>query len=515
MLKIRVGEGNFLKDKNLNPVVLCWKDRLKESVFRECVESFPEMELMLNANKFKGDLDQISVLTVPRGKDVVAQFIFAGLGPVNQQTHENLECLRRAVGWCVHKAKQLELKNIALKVINGFEFDLPVDELVSQVVVAAKMAEYDFDDYKTGKEKKSWDSDLCIFADVDSVDIERGIQKGLVISESVNWTRHLADMPPNVATPVYVARKAQEMAREVGLEVNVFGPEKAKELNMGGFLAVQSGSEFDGQFIELKYNCGLPGARTVAFVGKGVTFDSGGVSLKPANYMTGMKYDMSGAAATMGALKAIAQFKPKVNVVAVAPMVENMPGGGSYRQDDIVTHYNGKTTEIENTDAEGRLILADALAYVNDRHKPVCIIDLATLTGACVVALGHFFSGLMTNNQKLADVLIEHGKRTGDWLWQLPMHPFYDKAIKSKVADLSNCGSRNYGAGTITAAKFLQHFVGDTPWAHIDIAGTESSIPDSAYAAKLSSGVGVRLLVDFVLACQEKLGFLQEEKLES
>lgn len=269
---------------------------------------------------------------------------------------------------------------------------------------------------------------------------------------------------------------------------------------MGGFLAVQAGSEFDGQFIELEYKSGVPGAKKIAIVGKGVTFDSGGISLKPSNYMKGMKYDMSGAAAVMATMMAISKLKPAVDVVAFAPMVENMPGGGSCRQDDVITHHNGMTTEIENTDAEGRLILADALSYAEKKHCPDVIIDLATLTGACVVALGHFFSGLMSNDQTLADELIEHGKTSGDWLWQLPLHPFYKNGIKSKIADLSNSGSATYGAGSITAGKFLECFVEKTPWAHIDIAGTENAIPDSAYADKLSSGVGVRLLVEFILA---------------
>lgn len=499
MLKLKLSKDSW-SDSSASPIILCWADQLETDQLKVCEKYFPNLAARFEANKFSGGADQVAFLTHVDDAGKARPFIFVGLGEADEKKHENLEKLRRGISWGISQARKLTVEHLCLDLKESEDFGLNLSELVCQMTVCAKMADYTFDDYKS-KAKTSWNCELALCVGQDDFNsAQAGFEKGLVIGESVNWTRHMADMPPNVATPVYVAGKAKDMAKEVGLESNVFGPEKAKELSMGGFLAVQAGSEFDGQFIELEYKSGKAGAKKIALVGKGVTFDTGGVSLKPANYMKGMKYDMSGAAAVMGAMRAIAQLKPDVDVVSVAPMVENMPGGGSCRQDDIIVHHNGMSTEIENTDAEGRLILADALSYVEDKHKPDLIIDLATLTGACVVALGHFFSGLMTNNDELASELVEHGKATGDWLWPMPMHPFYKKAIKSKVADQSNCGSPGYGAGTITAGKFLESFVKDTPWAHIDIAGTESSVPDSAYADKLSTGVGVRLLVDFVLA---------------
>lgn len=511
MLKAKIGQSPWTGANSGHPIILCWKDELKNEQTQGCKAFFPKLEALLEANKFKGAEDSLCVLTHVGDDLKVKHFFFVGLGKELPEKHENAERLRRAICFAIKKAKSLCVKELFLALENTDPFGLSGHDLLSQIVICAKMADYGFSEFKSkdkdenGKAPENCELELVIFIEnLDANLAQSALEKGQIIGDSVNWARYLADMPPNIATPEFVAAKAELSARECGLETNIFGPARAKELGMGGFMAVQAGSEFDGQFIELVYKSGVPGAKKIAIVGKGVTFDSGGVSLKPANYMKGMKYDMSGAAAVIATILAISKLKPEVDVVALAPMVENMPGGGSCRQDDVIRHYNGMTTEIENTDAEGRLILADALSYAEKKHKPDVIIDLATLTGACVVALGHFFSGLMTNDQKLAGELIEHGKTSGDWLWQLPLHPFYKNGIKSNIADLTNSGSASYGAGSITAGKFLECFVGQTPWAHIDIAGTENAIPDSAYADKLSSGVGVRLLVEFILAQNRK-----------
>lgn len=503
MIKINLTNGALLQE-TLHPVFFCWKDKFEAELSVLLQEFFPSLKALLKANKFTGEVDQVAVLSFVANDGTVKQFIFSGLGTPEAEAFQNLENLRRAISWTVACAKKLELCDLGFTLENAAEYGVDYAELTSQVVMAIQMANYEFNEYKKqdSSEKAFQTFSIQIFVGQNLAAAQTGLTKGLIVAESIEWTRKLADTPPNIAHPEFIAEQAKVLAKANGLDANIFGPDKALELSMGGFLAVQAGSEFDGQFIELNYKSGKPNAKKIALVGKGVTFDTGGVSLKPANYMKGMKYDMSGAAAVMGAIAAIAKLKPGVDVVALAPMVENMPGGGSCRQDDVVRHYNGLTTEIENTDAEGRLILADALAYAVDKHKPDFIIDIATLTGACVVALGHFYSGLMVNNQPLADKLIELGKVCGDWLWQMPMHNYYKKAIRSSIADQTNCGGSAYGAGSITAAKFLESFVNKTPWAHIDIAGTENAIPDSAYAAKLSSGVGVRLLVDFVLSQQ-------------
>jgi leucyl aminopeptidase len=494
--------GDLLQHQTANPVFFCWKESFMPQLAAGLRLIFPHLEQLLKANKFTADVDQLAMLSHVNQLGQVQQFFFAGLGASDSEAFQNLENLRRAISWTVARAKKLGLANLAIELENSQYFAVDSAELVCQVATALQMADYEFSDYKQKQDAADCSSqcEVAIFMQGGMQALETGLSKGLIIAESINWTRRLADMPPNHATPVFVAERAREMAEPLGLAVNIFGPSRARELNMGGFLAVQAGSEFDGQFIELEYKSGKPSAKKIVLVGKGVTFDTGGVSLKPANSMKGMKYDMSGAATVLGVIQALAKLKPDVDVVAIAPMVENMPGGGSCRQDDVIVHYNGLSTEIENTDAEGRLILADALAYAVDKHQPAVMIDIATLTGACVVALGHFYSGLMSNNQPLADRLLKLGKLCGDWLWQMPMHSYYKKAISSNIADQSNCGAPAYGAGAITAAKFLESFVGKTPWAHIDIAGTENAIPDSAYASKLSSGVGVRLLVDFVLS---------------
>jgi leucyl aminopeptidase len=284
-------------------------------------------------------------------------------------------------------------------------------------------------------------------------------------------------------------------------------------MGMGGLAAVSRGSEIDCALIILEYKAQSPHASysaeatkdrpTLCFVGKGITFDSGGLSLKPADSMETMKEDMSGAAAVICAIDALAQLKPDINIIAIAPTSENLPSGKATKPGDIVTFYNGKTAEIKNTDAEGRLILADALSYAVKHYKPDIIVDLATLTGACSRALGPVYSGLFSEHESLIKKLHEAGNISGDRLWQLPMGDDYKKAITSTVADICNIGSKQIMAGASTAAHFLQHFVDDTVWAHIDIAGTAFDVPNISYYRPGGTGVGVRLLVALAMNWQK------------
>jgi leucyl aminopeptidase len=264
---------------------------------------------------------------------------------------------------------------------------------------------------------------------------------------------------------------------------------------MGGLAGVSRGSDIDCALIILEYKAASQNAPTLCFVGKGITFDSGGLSLKPADYMETMKEDMSGAAAVICAIDALAQLKPDLNIIAIAPTSENLPSGHATKPGDIVTFYNGKTAEIKNTDAEGRLILADALSYAVKHYKPDVIVDLATLTGACSRALGPFYSGLFSEHDDVITCLYDAAKLSGDLLWQLPMGDDYKKAITSTVADICNIGSKQIPAGATTAAHFLQNFVDDIPWAHIDIAGTAFDVPNISYYRSGGTGVGVGLLV--------------------
>ncbi len=279
---------------------------------------------------------------------------------------------------------------------------------------------------------------------------------------------------------------------KLGVEVEILDEKTMAELGMRALLGVGQGSENESRLVVLRWNGGAPDAAPIAFVGKGVVFDTGGISIKPAASMEDMKGDMAGAAAVTGALLAIAARKAKANVVGILGLVENMPDGKAQRPGDIVKSMSGQTIEVINTDAEGRLVLADALTYVIEKHKPVAIVDLATLTGAILVALGQEYGGLFSNNDELAERLTAAGVATGEKLWRFPMGPTYDKLIDSKFADMKNTGGRH--AGSITAAQFLQRFVGKTPWAHLDIAGTAMGSPASDVNQSWGSGWGVRLL---------------------
>ncbi|HIQ40239.1 MAG TPA: leucyl aminopeptidase [Sulfurivirga caldicuralii] len=283
-------------------------------------------------------------------------------------------------------------------------------------------------------------------------------------------TQDLANLPPNICTPQYLADTAVGLGQIYGFEVEVIEREEMERLGMGALLAVARGSEAPPKLISLRYN-GAGDAPPIALVGKGVTFDSGGISLKPGAGMDEMKYDMAGAAAVLGTFKALGELKPKLNVVAVIPATENMPSGKAAKPGDVITSLSGQTIEILNTDAEGRLILCDALTWAQRQFKPAKIVDLATLTGACIIALGHHISGLMSNDKTLAETLQQTGEWTYDRLWRLPLSEEYDQQLKSNFADMANIGGRP--AGTITAGQFLARFIEDNrPWAHLDIAGT-------------------------------------------
>jgi leucyl aminopeptidase len=303
-------------------------------------------------------------------------------------------------------------------------------------------------------------------------------------------------MPPSQLTPVALADKAEAIAKKHGLGCTIFSEEQIIKMGMGGLAGVSAGSENDCKLVILDYKCSKKDAQTIAFVGKGITFDSGGLSLKPASGMENMKDDMSGASAVISTMEALAQLKPDVNILGVAALAENMPSGKATKPGDILRFYNGKTAEVRNTDAEGRLVLADALAYVAKEYKPDAMIDLATLTGLCHYFFGPFYSALLSNNKKLQDEIVRAGTCTGERVWPLPYDDDYKQGITSHIADIQNTGKESIRSGTITAGHFLEHFVGDIPWAHLDIAGTSFETPMLPYCDKGATGVGVRLLID-------------------
>lgn len=319
-----------------------------------------------------------------------------------------------------------------------------------------------------------------------------GLKRGVAMGEGVSYARELANRPANHCTPTHLALEARQLAKTWGLKAQVLERKDAEKLGMGAFLAVAQGSEQPPKFLVLEYQGGGAKAAPVVLVGKGITFDTGGISLKPAAEMDEMKFDMGGAASVLGTFRAIAQLKPKINLVGLIPACENMPSGRAVKPGDVVKSMSGQTIEILNTDAEGRLILCDALTYAQ-RFKPAAVIDIATLTGACVIALGHHRSGMYSTDEALAGELTRSGEQTADLCWRMPLDDEYDEALKSNFADVANVGGRP--GGSITAAMFLKRFASKYPWAHLDIAGTAWK----SGAAKGGTGRPVPLLTQFLL----------------
>jgi leucyl aminopeptidase len=322
--------------------------------------------------------------------------------------------------------------------------------------------------------------------------LKMAVEQGTAMTEGMSLAKDLGNLPPNVCTPTYLAKTAQSLSKKVGLKVEVLGHKQIEALGMGSFLAVTQGSETPPQFIVMRHQGGKPGEAPIVLVGKGITFDTGGISLKPGEAMDEMKYDMCGAASVIGTLCAVGLMKLRKNVIGVIPSCENMPSGKATRPGDIVKSMSGQTIEILNTDAEGRLILCDALTYV-ERFKPKAVIDIATLTGACVIALGHVHSGLFSADEDLVAALTKAGNASLDTVWRLPLDAAYHEQLKSNFADVANIGGRP--GGSITAACFLSRFTEQYKWAHLDIAGTAWK----SGAAKGSTGRPVPLLVNYLL----------------
>ncbi len=328
----------------------------------------------------------------------------------------------------------------------------------------------------------------------DAAAAKAGIRRAQLISESVCWVRDLVNRPSNRLTPTILAQEAKAAARKVGFKCQVLDPKTQRRLGMNALLGVARGSREPSQFIIVEHKGpGTTQKRPLVWLGKGITFDSGGISIKPSDKMEQMKYDMAGGAAVLGAVRAVAVLRLPIHVVGLVPATENLPGGSAQKPGDVVKALGGKTIEVINTDAEGRLVLADALGYAQ-RYKPEAMVDLATLTGACVVALGQHCMGLMGNNAALNEKVKEAGTKSAERAWELPLWPEYTEAVRSDVADVKNVGDGK--AGTITAAAFLKEFAGQTPWVHLDIAGVAWADAEKGYLRKGATGVGVRLLVE-------------------
>ncbi len=451
-------------------------------------------------HEFKGKLLETFSLPV-LFQNKMRHVVLVGLGKANKKKKINIETYRRALAHLYKTVVAHKAKSCVLSLPSASLFGITQEELGQQTATIINMAAYKFDEFITDKDrkgKKLSDLILCVTTKQKAA-TERGVKNGEIIAQAVNKARYWIDLPPVKLTPVELAGKAQTIAKKTGLKCTVLNEKQIIAKGMGGLAAVGKGSDQDSKLVILEYHTKKKDAPTIAFVGKGITFDSGGLSLKTPHGMETMKEDMSGAAAVIATMEALAHLKPKINVIGVAPLAENLPSGKATKPGDIITFYNGKTAEVKNTDAEGRLILADALAYTAQQYDPDAIIDIATLTTACLYALGPFFSGLMSQDDDLVQEIETAAERTGDRVWRLPLHDDYKPAIKSDVADLCNIGSAKYMAGTITAAHFLKAFVGNIPWAHLDIAGTAFNVPDRPYFQTGATGAGVRLLIDIAM----------------
>ena len=319
------------------------------------------------------------------------------------------------------------------------------------------------------------------------------VKKAQIIGESVCFARDLGNHPANILTPTYLANESKRIAKANNMKCTITDVSKFEEMGLGSFYGVARGAKEPAKMIIVEYNGGSKSQKPIALVGKGLTFDTGGISLKPGARMDEMKFDMCGSATVMGVMNAVSILQPKINIIFAIGSTENMPGSDAQRPGDIVTAYNGKTIEVLNTDAEGRLVLADVLSYVDKNYNPEFMIDFATLTGAVLVALGHRASGLMGNDDKLINKIKKSSIATSEKVWELPLWDEYSKDIQGKYADIQNLGKA--GAGTITAGAFLKEFVGDTPWCHLDIAGTAWGPKEPEYQPKVgATGVAVRLI---------------------
>jgi len=358
---------------------------------------------------------------------------------------------------------------------------------------------YRFTRYKRNNEEGKREIETLTIVERDRQKLRamtEAVRRGRLLAEATNAARDLVNEPGNTLTPTELGRRAKEAARRSGIRCRVRGLQELRRLGARALLGVARGSQEPPRLIVLEYRGGRRGGPHLGLIGKGITFDSGGISIKPAENMEAMKGDMAGAAAVIAATSAIARLNLPIHVTAVVPATENLPSGSALKPGDILRAMSGKTIEVINTDAEGRLVLADALHYARTR-KASHLVDVATLTGACVVALGTLNSGAFTNNQGLLDKVLAAGRAAGEKIWPLPMDPEYDELIKSDVAEIKNTGGRKGGA--ITGAKFLQHFVGDTPWVHLDIAGTFETDKEKGYQPKGATGVMVRTLVNLAV----------------
>lgn len=450
---------------------------------------------LLARGDVRGAFGETVVVFPPAGTAAAGRVLMVGVGRGADLTPERL---RRAAGSAAKEAAKFRAPSIAFAVPASAVAPREAARALAEGLV---LGAYDFREWKSedlaGPPRVELDEAVLLLPEgADAGEYAEGARIGEIIGRGENLARTLGNLPGNVATPTYLAQTAERIAAEQGMTVTILGPEEMKAERMDALLAVAAGSAQEPRLIVLEHRGGAEGEKPLVIVGKGLTFDAGGISIKPAQGMEEMKFDMCGGAGTLGAMQAIAELGLPVNVVGIVPSSENLLGSKAMKPGDIIRGRGGKTIEIVNTDAEGRLILVDAISYAS-RFEPAAMLDAATLTGACVIALGHAATAVLGNDQALLDEVIAAGEHTGERCWPLPMFDDYREQIKSDYADLKNSGGRP--AGTITAAWFLREFVGDWPWVHLDVAGTAYGEGKLSYLSKGSTGVPTRIFVQWVM----------------
>jgi leucyl aminopeptidase len=474
------GDQDFPHSKDL--------DSLVSSSIRETLEN----------KEFRGTFGS-SIVVYTLGRGPMKKIMLLGLGKREKFTDESA---RICAGKAARKAQELGIKEFSM-----LQFPNLDEGLVEAMTEGIALALYSFDKYKEAKEPASKIEEVTILINSDSPRFQSVVEKANIIVDAVNFARDIGNLPPNDCPPAHLASIAVSLAQDYGIKARIMDRYELENMGMGGIVAVGKGSNNPPKLIVLEYTgANDPQQKPYLLVGKAVTFDTGGISIKPSEKMDEMKFDKCGGCTVLAIVRAIASMKLAVNVVGIVPSVENMPSATSYRPGDIIRMYNGKSVEVLNTDAEGRMILADAIAYGIVTYGPKAVIDLATLTGAAIIALGANVAPLIGNNKQLADRLRKLSDKTREKMWELPLYDEYYEQIRSTYADIKNIGGRPGGA--ITAAAFLSNFVNDVPWVHIDIAGTawtQEGTHEKSYNHRGATGFGVRTLVKLLMEDEKQL----------
>ena len=472
-----------------------------------CAFCFEDTNVAIGLGKLNKKIDQtisqsIKEINGKKGKISIIhshkespseRVLIAGLGKKNKLTSD---VIRDVTGVITKKIHELKIKEFSIIIPDKTPMDN--NQIISSIVEGANLSLYEFDLFKKEKSNNK-EPDLTLLTS--DKNAQKIIKDSIIISDAVKFTRDVANLPPNECPPMKLGEIAKKIANENKMKCTVFSKNEIKSKGLGGVTAVGQGSKNEPKFIILEYRNGKKEQKPILLVGKAVTFDTGGISLKPGEKMDEMKFDKCGGCTVLGVMKAISELKLPINVVAIIPSVENMPSGDAFRPGDIIKLFNGKTAEILNTDAEGRLILADGLSYGIKHYQPSSVMDFATLTGACIVALGTNVAAIISNNTKLASKIKVASTKTSEEVWELPINDDYMDMVKSKVADIKNLGMGR-AAGTITAAAFLANSVGNVPWVHFDIAGTawiQPSTKSKSYNSHGATGFGVRLVINHLM----------------